>query len=37
MVEMVELYRNYEADRRAIRAQDDTLNRAVNDVGNIRV
>ena len=37
MVEMVELFRTYEADQRAIRAQDETLNRAVNDVGNIRV
>lgn len=36
MVEMVELFRFYEADQRAIRAQDDTLDRAVNDVGAIR-
>ena len=37
MVEMVELFRSYEADQRVIRAQDDTLRRSVNDVGNIRV
>lgn len=36
MVDMVELFRTYEADRRAIRAQDDTLRRAVNDIGSIR-
>ena len=36
LVEMIDLFRAYEADRRAIRAQDDTLRRAVNDVGNIR-
>jgi len=36
LVEMIDLLRAYEADRRAIRAQDDTLRRAVNDVGNIR-
>ncbi|MDA0711188.1 MAG: flagellar hook-basal body protein [bacterium] len=35
MVDMVELFRTYEADQRAIRAQDDTLRRAVNDVGSI--
>lgn len=37
LVEMIDLFRAYEADRRAVRAQDDTLRRAVNDVGNIRV
>ncbi|MBB30912.1 MAG: flagellar biosynthesis protein FlgG [Gemmatimonadetes bacterium] len=36
MVDMVELFRFYEADQRVIRAQDDTLDRAVNEVGNIR-
>ncbi len=36
MVDMVELMRAYEADQRAIRAQDETLRRAVNEVGNIR-
>ncbi len=36
LVEMIDLLRAYEADRRAIRAQDETLRRAVNDVGNIR-
>jgi flagellar basal-body rod protein FlgG len=36
MVDMVELFRTYEADQRAIRAQDDTLRRAVNEVGTVR-
>jgi len=36
MVDMVELYRTYEADQRIIRAQDDTLRRAVNEVGAVR-
>jgi flagellar basal-body rod protein FlgF len=36
MVDMVELFRSYEADQRVIRAQDDTLDRAVNEVGSIR-
>lgn len=36
MVDMVELFRTYEADQRAIRAQDETLKRAVNDVGSVR-
>ena len=36
MVDMVELYRTYEADQRVIRAQDDTLRLAVNDVGAVR-
>lgn len=36
MVDMVELFRTYEADQRAIRAQDETLRRAVNDVGAVR-
>ncbi len=36
MVEMVELFRSYEADQRAIRAQDETLTQAVNQVGSIR-
>lgn len=37
MVDMLEVVRAYEADQRAIRAQNDTLGRAVNDVGSIRV
>ena len=36
MVDMVTLFRSYEADQRVIRAQDDTLRRAVSDVGSIR-
>ncbi len=34
---MLDLFRSYEADQRAIRAQNDTLGRAVNDVGRTRV
>ena len=37
MVEMLEVARSYEADQRSIRAQNETLGRAVNDVGSIRV
>ena len=37
MVEMLEVVRSYEADQRAIRAQNETLGRSVNDVGSIRV
>ena len=37
MVNMLDLFRTFEADRRAIRAQDETLGRAANDVGSIRV
>jgi flagellar basal-body rod protein FlgG len=33
MVRMIDLYRSYEADYRAIQVQDSTLERAVNDVG----
>ncbi|MCZ6636500.1 MAG: flagellar hook-basal body protein [bacterium] len=36
MVERVELFRTYEVDQRAIRAQDETLSRAVNEVGTVR-
>jgi len=36
MVDMIEQSRIYETDQRAIRAQDDTLRRAVNDVGAVR-
>ncbi|OGG53405.1 MAG: hypothetical protein A3F84_20410 [Candidatus Handelsmanbacteria bacterium RIFCSPLOWO2_12_FULL_64_10] len=36
MVDMVESYRWYEADQRAVKVLDDTLNRAVNQVGTIR-
>ena len=33
MVNMIVYFRNYEADSRILQAQDDTLRRAVNDVG----
>ncbi len=35
MVKMIDIYRSYEADQRAIQVQDETLNRAVNDVGRL--
>ena len=35
MVDMITAYRSYEAAQKSIQAQDQTLNRAVNDVGNI--
>ena len=36
MVDMISLFRSYEADQRALRAQDETLRRAVNEVGRAR-
>lgn len=36
MVDMVESYRWFEADQKAVKVLDDTLNRAVNQVGTIR-
>jgi flagellar basal-body rod protein FlgF len=35
MVTMIELYRQFEADQKAIRTQDDTLGKAINDVGRV--
>jgi flagellar basal-body rod protein FlgG len=35
MVRMIDLYRSYEADSRAIQVQDSTLERAVNDLGRV--
>jgi flagellar basal-body rod protein FlgF len=35
MVTMIELYRQFEANQRAIRAQDDTLEKAVNEIGKV--
>ncbi len=37
MVDMITAYRSYEASQKTIQAQDQTLNRAVNDVGNITI
>ena len=37
MVDMLEVFRAFEADQRAVRIQSETLGRAVNDVGSIRV
>ena len=36
MVEMISAYRNYEADQRALLAQDQTLDKAVNMVGKVQ-
>ncbi len=36
MVKMIDIYRSYEADQKAIQIQDSTLDRAVNDVGIVR-
>ncbi|MBI4530426.1 MAG: flagellar basal-body rod protein FlgF [Candidatus Latescibacteria bacterium] len=33
MVDMLDVYRNYESNQRAIQTQNDTLGRAINDVG----
>lgn len=35
MVKLIETYRQFEADQRALKAQDDSLNKAVNDVGRV--
>jgi len=35
MVEMIQAFRNYEADQKALQAQDQTLDRAINSVGRI--
>lgn len=35
MVQMISSYRNFEADQRALLAQDETLDRAVNQVGKV--
>ena len=37
LVDMLEVFRAFEADQRAIRIQSETIGRAVNDVGSIRV
>ncbi|MFH0919962.1 MAG: flagellar basal-body rod protein FlgF [Fibrobacterota bacterium] len=36
MVKMISSFRNYESDERAMQASDQTLNKAVNEVGRIR-
>ena len=35
MVNMIEIYRQFEANQKAIRAQDETLQKAVNEVGRV--
>ncbi|MEI7639967.1 MAG: flagellar hook-basal body protein [bacterium] len=37
MVDMITAYRAYEASQKAVQAQDQTLNKAVNDVGNVTI
>ena len=36
MVKMIDIFRSYEADQKALQVQDSTLDRAVNDVGVVR-
>jgi len=36
MVKMIDVFRSYEADQKALQIQDETLDRAVNDVGVVR-
>ena len=36
MVQMISAHRNYEADQKALHAQDETLEKAVNQVGQVR-
>jgi flagellar basal-body rod protein FlgG len=36
MVEMIGIYRSYEAEYKAVQVQDSTLDRAVNEVGRVR-
>ena len=35
MVNLIEIYRQFEANQRALRTQDETLDKAVNDVGRV--
>ena len=35
MVKMIDTFRSYEAEQRAIQVQDSTLERAVNDLGRV--
>jgi flagellar basal-body rod protein FlgG len=35
MVQMIASFRNYEADQKALLSQDDTLQKAVNEVGKV--
>jgi len=36
MVKMIDVFRSYETDQKAIQVQDSTLDRAVNDIGMVR-
>ena len=35
MVKMIDIFRSYEAEQRAVQVQDSTLERAVNDLGRV--
>jgi flagellar basal-body rod protein FlgF len=35
MVNMISAYRNYEADQKAVQSQDQTLDKAVNQIGRL--
>jgi flagellar basal-body rod protein FlgG len=35
MVEMIRFQRNYEANQKSVQSEDDTLNKAVNDIGKV--
>lgn len=35
MVKMIQIYREFEANQRALKTQDDTVDKAVNDVGRV--
>jgi flagellar basal body rod protein FlgG len=35
MVDMISAYRNFEADQKAETSQDETLQKAINDVGRV--
>jgi len=35
MVEMIRFQRNYEANQKSVQSEDDTLNKAVNDIGRV--
>jgi len=35
MVEMIRFHRNYEANQKSVTSEDDTLNKAVNDIGRV--
>ena len=36
MVRMIQIYREFEANQRALKTQDDTVDKAINDVGRVK-